>query len=1508
ELNVVSEDAFNRAAKELNLSADVVTAIRGETITLRDGGRYIVIRGLVRATATPAEGPKIMIVDPQNQALFRRLAKELGLEEDRDYLIKSFEELQDKLYRDSGVGRETSSEETPTTGRQTLPRSDATLSGSEFLVQSETNSRGSREPILLACNDPVLIAQLLVQANEDTVNRNEIEIRNKLSVLYEKRQKGSIRDSNSLTNEEVQWLINGLDSKSSDNRRFALDILRHLEWWRGVSPSGSTPLPLAKAVINLILTEKEKMVLEGAWEVFGELSSDSLVSALREKIDIPDPAEFLMTAYLTRENPQQRMTAIEALGLIGHDNQKVITLLKEELVNNIISNTQYEPLISRIAMALSKVYGRDTTMELLFDKFFSEESEKNKRVWFELITRQAIDLYSNEDIAALFRSGMDRRTKAMLTLIHFSNLDSYYSQVLSNTWLDREDDIAKDRYRQRARDIIWKKPIKENLWVLNELGDLEKTILLSKIGQMNSIYSRRNSAQASGDELHYVILRELANSVQIPNQAYYEAFLDIVDSIGLRDFHGEYDEKEVARFIKRVGGTHSVDLLVDILDDKEPRFRSKAALILGEIGNSQVTPVLEKILKDEEWSVRRDVAKALGQIGDRSSVPALISALEDKISDVRTAVVEALGKIGDIRAISALKGVLDNPEEHSWVREEAQRAIIKIQGKDKDSSRRGELNSPKQVMVASADPMMGFRLLAQSQSERETPADRDMSLDELLQDNGTPLRIRGIEGVDGQDVILKAVPDFADLREAEVNIDNRRSEVQLYDSETYEMLDITTARIYGTGTPQELLGEGAQGFYDSVIKPANETRERQGKPAVSLNDFLKADVRLRQDLHGVSEAIYIIGTPGTTLQGEVLFEKLLGRVVQVIGGEFVDGKFRAGVTTISPVTIDGNKFSYPDVRRIEPIGENNLGLDKDVLVIKENGEIVAIVNIGFEIDRALVAEGARWGYQVVPQDITANGRQYPAGWAIYAEYKDLPQGGNFVQVPKGRLSNGMEARLRVISHAWGYGEGEFAAFLSRFKPGTVFDYRTKGLVIYGVKAAWAAVAEASEWIRKGNAELARMSYEPGIVRYTYKGEDRIDAAMYTGRPLWRIVGNRMTFYDPMARDENGKPYEHPVLTIDLRTGEEVYRYAFDKKFDLGRNKVYPVLQMLDPQTGEMLRGLVLDVRSGDIKARIYGNFERIEVIIKDYRNASIGDVVSRTYAIVPASPYRLGAEESFAVYQGLLVTNEAPARRLPIFALFEAEDDPHRNHVDLDSFRNAHTPMITVVTDIATEDGEEWARIRRDRISGYTVEVIGDPNAEVGGIAGRTHKLTRINYGTYGIGDELFFSVRAGSFSTEGLEPAARALALFNIYEARQEAAYHQLGWDNFSNREAPFSGVVIDTQSRQGAEFGKVNYSRRLIDIIIKDYSDAAVGEKVSNAYELVMPLGTGEPYKSGAHKTFTIYEGKVTTNEPLPRQLPVFAIYKAGADVQTDKPIVTVVTDIETYQGLEWARVREE
>ncbi|MFX0196722.1 MAG: HEAT repeat domain-containing protein [Candidatus Hodarchaeota archaeon] len=151
----------------------------------------------------------------------------------------------------------------------------------------------------------------------------------------------------------------------------------------------------------------------------------------------------------------------------------------------------------------------------------------------------------------------------------------------------------------------------------------------------------------------------------------------------------------------------SVDALIAALQDPNHIVRWNAALALGEAGDERVTLPLLEILEDEskdvremaewalvelsgkivpslieiltqhpDWWIRREAARILGLIGDERATEPLLQALSDRSERIRENVAEALGRIGRPRAIKGLIHALQ--DDYGQTRQNAMEALIKI--------------------------------------------------------------------------------------------------------------------------------------------------------------------------------------------------------------------------------------------------------------------------------------------------------------------------------------------------------------------------------------------------------------------------------------------------------------------------------------------------------------------------------------------------------------------------------------------------------------------------------------------------------------------------------------------------------------------------------------------------------------------------------------------------------------------------------------------------------------
>jgi len=117
----------------------------------------------------------------------------------------------------------------------------------------------------------------------------------------------------------------------------------------------------------------------------------------------------------------------------------------------------------------------------------------------------------------------------------------------------------------------------------------------------------------------------------------------------------------------------AVALLRDLLKDREPDVRARAAFALGAVGDPNAAAWLTEALSDRAWAVRAMAARALGRLKEEGSIGALCSALADQQWWVRANAAEALKNKGDV-GVRALLGMLDAADPYA-----AQQAVQMLQ-------------------------------------------------------------------------------------------------------------------------------------------------------------------------------------------------------------------------------------------------------------------------------------------------------------------------------------------------------------------------------------------------------------------------------------------------------------------------------------------------------------------------------------------------------------------------------------------------------------------------------------------------------------------------------------------------------------------------------------------------------------------------------------------------------------------------------------------------------------
>ncbi len=96
--------------------------------------------------------------------------------------------------------------------------------------------------------------------------------------------------------------------------------------------------------------------------------------------------------------------------------------------------------------------------------------------------------------------------------------------------------------------------------------------------------------------------------------------------------------------------------LIWILEhNKDPLYRSAAALALGFVGAGQAIKPLIRVLRTDVPMVSMEAAASLGRVGNPEAIMPLCDALRSTDSNVRANACTALGRLGGEKALSCLK-------------------------------------------------------------------------------------------------------------------------------------------------------------------------------------------------------------------------------------------------------------------------------------------------------------------------------------------------------------------------------------------------------------------------------------------------------------------------------------------------------------------------------------------------------------------------------------------------------------------------------------------------------------------------------------------------------------------------------------------------------------------------------------------------------------------------------------------------------------------------------------
>jgi HEAT repeat protein len=128
--------------------------------------------------------------------------------------------------------------------------------------------------------------------------------------------------------------------------------------------------------------------------------------------------------------------------------------------------------------------------------------------------------------------------------------------------------------------------------------------------------------------------------------------------------------------LRDIGDRRAIEPLSQVLrQDNSPSVRAVAAITLGTLaGDLAVQSLITTLAGDQSGFVRACAAESLGIIADPAAIGPLIAALKDSDEDVRQEAAVKLGVFGDEAAVKPLIASM-NDDEHVYVRKSAVQSL-----------------------------------------------------------------------------------------------------------------------------------------------------------------------------------------------------------------------------------------------------------------------------------------------------------------------------------------------------------------------------------------------------------------------------------------------------------------------------------------------------------------------------------------------------------------------------------------------------------------------------------------------------------------------------------------------------------------------------------------------------------------------------------------------------------------------------------------------------------------
>jgi HEAT repeat protein len=198
------------------------------------------------------------------------------------------------------------------------------------------------------------------------------------------------------------------------------------------------------------------------------------------------------------------------------------------------------------------------------------------------------------------------------------------------------------------------------------------TAVAALSSELADLRARLANQEGAGDDTPTRSIDELSRSEnskdrrRAVNRLRDKANQDPAARAALAKFLKDPDDRvrrDALNAIVKLHDENSINDIVGVLGDSDPRLRARATRAVGDLGRNAKDPAqrataaraLDGLLADGQTGIRRQATEALGRLGGPEVTPALVRAMSDKNFEVQEQAVEAAGRNKDPAALAGLR-------------------------------------------------------------------------------------------------------------------------------------------------------------------------------------------------------------------------------------------------------------------------------------------------------------------------------------------------------------------------------------------------------------------------------------------------------------------------------------------------------------------------------------------------------------------------------------------------------------------------------------------------------------------------------------------------------------------------------------------------------------------------------------------------------------------------------------------------------------------------------------